>query len=928
MEHSAGDRLGPYEILAPLGAGGMGEVYRARDSRLGRDVAIKVLPASAASSPEARARFEREARALSQLHHPRVCAVFDVGQEGGAPYLVMELLEGETLASRIGRGALSTRELLKFAIQIAEGLDAAHRIGVVHRDLKPGNVMVTREGAKLLDFGLARTADAFGGGPPDSSTPPTRSVDLTVEGAIVGTLRNMAPEQLEGGPIDGRTDLFAFGGMIHEMASGKPAFEAKSRASLVAAIMKETPPPLDVLAPETPPALARVVARCLEKDPDDRWQSTRDLLHQLRWIEESITSGSSAANVAASASGSNDAAILGDRRRTSEWFGRSRPGAIRRALVGAAAVALAVASTLFISDRLRRRSFTPPPSWRFEVELQSENGNPYGMAFSPDGRTFAYVVGTVGRGDLWLRASDATTARRVPGTNGAQFPFWSPDGRSIGFFAGGKLKRLDLDGEQVRELCDAAEGRGGTWNAQGTILFAPALETEIHSVSANGGQSRPVLKRVEKGIRSQRWPWFLPDGRHFLYLQLSRPGGVDELRSATLGDSSSALVVDKVGRAEYDGQGHLLFVRDRTLFAQPFDARRRAVTGDPIVIETNVEQSGEEGPTGYAAFAVSSLGALAFAPPFTIAMTNLVWTGRDGAPIDTIGPPALYTEPIFSPDGNWLAVNSRRTESERDDLWLVDLRREIFSRFTFEAASDVAACWSPDGKWIAYSSESDDRANVIRRPVDGNQAAELVIAQDPNGTDVYWSDSWTPDGKYLLLDATTTGVTRKFDLAVVAMDGPFPAEPRPYLSSEFDETHAWPSPNSRWVAYTCNESGIPEIYVQSFPEPGSKWKISEHGGDQATWRADGRELYYLSLDRSLMAVNVSTAGSFEAGRPVRLFEAPTYEPDPDGYRSLFTVSADGTKFLFCATNDPKRTEAIHVRTDWRGALRKGTAPSP
>jgi serine/threonine protein kinase len=889
----AGRKLGPYEIVSPLGAGGMGEVYRARDGRLGRDVAIKVLPAAASSSAEALARFEREARAVSQLSDPNICALFDVGEHDGVRFLVMELLDGETLAARLERGPISGRELLRIAIQIADGLHAAHRIGLVHRDLKPANVMLTRTGAKLLDFGLARTASPASIVGLDARTvESTKESNVTAQGTIVGTLRYMAPEQLEEGAVDPRTDIHAFGTLLHEMATGKPVFDAKSRASLIAAILKEPPPSLAALAPATPPALARIVERCLAKDPDDRWQSMRDVSHELRWIE---------------ATGAQEA--------QSGSVGRAAPS--RRALrfvPWAAAGIFAMLAVILGIDRIRREEPRSAPI-RFEIPLPTEEGNPFGFAFSPDGRHLAFVVSNPPEGMLYLRALDGTDVRLLPGTEGAMFPFWSPDGNAIAFFARGKLMRFDLATGQIQTLAEAGDGRGGSWSTSGDIIYAAAQRGNLRRISSRGG---PAVSATELDVdareQSHRWPWFLPDGRHFLFSVRRGVGEPDELRVAEIDKPGSKSVLTGTSRAEYIPSGHLLYVSGSTLHAHAFDLRTLEVRGDPTPIEERVEMTGEMGPTAYGAFSASSLGMLAFAEPFTRSSSRLIWFDRSGSPIDTVGEANSYDEPALSPDGEWVAVDMRADGKHSDNIWLVDLRREVISRLTFDAASDVCPMWSPDGKRVAFSSLRNGYASIFEKRVDEHRPEVELLNSTLDRELECWTDDWSRDGRFIAFEIEDS--EGRFDVHLLPMSESGPGASFPLLDSPFQETHARVSPNSKWIAYTSNETGRAEIYVQSFPELGQKRKISERGGDQACWRRDGKELFFLALDRTLMSVAVTTEGTFETQTPRALFRAPTRSPMPTGSRNFFEPAPDGKSFLVCSVVEKERAPAIVVRTDW------------
>jgi len=933
---AAGHRLGPYEIAGPIGAGGMGEVYRARDTRLDRTVAIKVLPARLSDDPNVRARFEREARAISNLAHPHICVLHDVGHEGGVDYIVMEHLEGETLAKRLERGALAAAEMLRVASEIAGALDAAHRSGIVHRDLKPANVMLTRHGAKLLDFGLASAAraaesagaaTAAGGGPLDFTQSPTVSRSLTAAGSIIGTFQYMAPEQLEGKDADARTDIFAFGATVYEMATGRRAFEGKSQASLIAAILKDTPRPIAELAPLAPAPLERIVMRCLAKDPDDRWQSARDIAHELRWIAESTAATTTATSTAAatrpSPAASDPAADAPSAARAS-----------RRtlALAGAALVALTALVTAAAlrslapglasrggsrADRGAALSATAAGPIRFEIPFPDSLEQEHGIALSPDGRMLVFAA-TSKRSDevrssLWLRDLGSLTARELPGTIGAVQPFWSPDSRSIAFFAGGKLKRIDLSGGSPQTLCAAADARGGTWNAAGVILFTPMQGGALFKVAATGGDPQAVTTLDSTRTEgSHRWPWFLPDGTHYIFL--SRGGG-PENDITYVGDLESNERVELfrgLSRTEYSPTGHLLAVRDHTLIAQAFDARRLKLSGDRVPIAEDVNHEGEDGPTRYAGFTVSATGVIAYFPSRAAAVMNLTWFDRFGTPIDTIEASARYDEPTLSPDGKTVALDRTEPGSEAPDIWTLDLERGAFSRFTTHPGTDACPAWSPDGQWIAYSSDRMGSHDLYRKPVGSNAEEELLVS----GKTPKWSDDWSSDGLYIIFEKFDE--TTLYDLYLLPMAGE--RTPRPFLATQFMETHARVSPDVRWVAYTSNETGRPEVYVQSFPEPARKVQISVAGGDQAMWRRDGRELYFLASDRTLMAVDVTGGAAFEAGAPRPLFATHGPAADITGSRNYYMPSPDGQRFLGVTESEVRSSAPITVIVDWPAAF--------
>ncbi|HEY3122792.1 MAG TPA: protein kinase, partial [Thermoanaerobaculia bacterium] len=628
-----GCRLGPYEVLSALGAGGMGEVYKARDTRLERTVAVKVLPQHLSSSPEVRQRFEREARTISQLSHPHICALYDVGREGETEYLVMEYLEGETLSERLVKGPLLLEQTLRFAIEIADALDKAHRQGIVHRDLKPGNVMLTKSGVKLLDFGLAKALPSPGGrgvGGEGLTALPTEG-NLTKEGTILGTFQYMAPEQLEGKEADSRTDIFALGCVLYEMATGKNAFTGASRASLISAIMSSEPAPISTVQPMSPPALDRVVKTCLAKDPEDRWQTARDVLLQLKWIHE----GGSQAGLPAPAAA---------RRRNWE-----RLAWVAAAAGVAAALALAamLVSRTHETRRMVQSSILPPEKATFAFEFGP-------VAVSPDGRRLAFVARpTDGRSALWVRPLIGLSAQPLPGSEGASYPFWSPDSRFLGFFAGGKLKKIDASGGPPQTICDARSGRGGTWNREDVILFAPAAREGILQVSSAGGTPSPATRLDETRQEiGHRLPVFLPDGRHFLFLSSSGPE-LRRLVCGSLGGRETRELLRVNSNVSYVEPGYLLFYRERTLFAQRFDAKRIELRGEAFPVAEQIQYLPDR---GFGVFSASNDGTLVYQRASAVA-SQMVWTDRAGKPIETVGPPGLYRCPRLSYDGRRVAVD-------------------------------------------------------------------------------------------------------------------------------------------------------------------------------------------------------------------------------------------------------------------------------
>jgi dipeptidyl aminopeptidase/acylaminoacyl peptidase len=884
---AAGSRLGPYEILSPLGAGGMGEVYKAKDTRLERTVAIKVLPQRLSASPETRQRFEREARTISQLSHSHICALYDVGREGETEYLVMEYLEGETLSERLAKGPLPLEQTLRYGQEIADALDKAHRQGIVHRDLKPGNVMLTKSGVKLLDFGLAKAITP----PPSQSSLtalPTQQ-GLTQEGTILGTFQYMAPEQLEGKEADARTDIFALGATLYEMATGRKAFSGTSQASLISSIMTADPPPISTLQPMTPPAFDRVVKTCLSKDPEERWQSSGDVAKELRWIAEG-----SAAGLAAPA-------VVSSRRR------------LRERLAWTAAVVAAAAATWFAVARSRRpaesrapiRAFVPQPRGAEFFFLGPGAGS---LTLSPDGKYLTF--GTMGEdgGKIWLRPLEAVEARPIPGTEDGQYPFWSPDSRFIGFFARGKLKKVSVSGGAAIDICEVSgEPRAGTWSRDGVILFEPHWREGLSRVSAEGGVPQPVT-RVDTTRRetTHRFPFFLPDGRHYLYLVGSHvaedTSGENAIYLGELGSMNRRLIVHARSNALY-ASDHLLYVRGRQLVAQRFDPKRLTLEGEPTLVADGVRY---ERGFFQGVFSASETGILAFQRGEGETLTRIRWYERSGKPGSYLTGPGAHFDVRLSPDGKTAAV----TTGDPGDVWLHDLDRGIRTRLTFDPMTDSGAVWSPDGKAIYYSSDRQTQWRVFRRQVSGTGQEEEVTSDTEPGA--VWDVS--PDGRYLVFERYARP-GRNLDLWVRPLAGEGKATP--FLAAPFSETEARFAPDGRWLAYTSDESGRTEVYVTSFPGHEGKWQISSGGGFAPRWRRDGREIFYMTPERRVQSVEIHPGEAFRAGAPKPLFATQIARQPFASY----DVTADGQRFLVTEFVQAEAPEPITLVVDWPAALR-------
>ncbi len=894
MTFASGTKLGPYEILTLLGAGGMGEVYRAKDTRLERTVAVKVLPSHLSGNPDFRQRFEREARTISSLSHPHICPLFDVGHQDGVDFLVMEYLEGETLAQRLVKGPIPTEQVFRIGIEIADALDKAHKQGIVHRDLKPGNIMLTKSGAKLLDFGLAKfqppASQVMMSGVSALATE-AKAKNLTAEGSIVGTFQYMAPEQLEGKEIDSRTDIFAFGEVLYEMATGNKAFAGKSQASLIAAILSSDPPPVSQIRPMTPPALDRVVKTCLAKDPEDRWQTAHDVMLELKWVAEAGSQAGVPAPVVA-------------RRKSRERLAWSLAGILSLLTLGLGYGIFhyhrALASILPI-----RLFVVPPENSDFNFTFRRAGS----LTISPDGRWITFVASdSTGKEILWIRALDQVSAKALPGTEGAGFPFWSPDSHFIGFFADGKLKKIDVSGGPALTICDALDGRGGTWNREGIILFTPNFRDSIYRVAASGGTPVAITKiNDSRKETTHRYPYFLPDGRHFLFLAGSHSTGTKSEANAIYIASLDGKVNKILMNARCNpvfANGYLLFVRDRVLMAQHFDARRAELKGDPVPV---VEEVGYD--TGFfrGIFSASENGILTYQSGLAETKSRLVWLDRNGKETGTLGEPGNYTAVSLSPDEKKLALSIIDSDSGTTDIWIYDLIRDVRSRFTFDPADEYSPVWSPDGNLIAYDSDRRGFDDMYQKPTSGVGADELVLKSFNVDQD---ARSWSQDGKFIALDYTDRKKSAKRDIWILPLTGD--RKPFPFLQTEFDEGDASFSPDGKWIAYTSDESGRQEVYVSTFPDHRGKWQVSTNGGQGPGWRKDGKELFYGSLDQKLMAVEVKAGATFEVGTPVPLFKMDlTTSAD---------ISSDGKRIIAVNREVATKQVPITIVTNWTADL--------
>jgi len=903
MALTSGTRLGPYEIESPLGAGGMGEVYRARDTRLDRTVAIKVLNAQLVGSAELRARFEREAKVISQLQHPHICVLHDVGSEGNIDYLVMEFLQGESLAERLRKGPLAPEQILTIAIEIADALEKAHRAGVVHRDLKPGNVMLTKSGAKLLDFGLAkpfsataasgtgsgRSPSVFAAALTQTLPSPSPATPLSTAGAVIGTVQYMSPEQIQGMEADARSDIFSFGVMLFEMVTGKRTFEGKTQASIVGQILAVDPPSVSILRPQTPPGLDRVIRLCLDKDPDERIQTAHDLKLQLQAIAEAPLTTTQSPTVAPA-------------RRT--WLPWAAAG-----LLAIAAIVLAVAYFQSLrAPQVSVHSYILPPEKATFVLTGNISGPP---VLSPDGLRIAFVANNgSGRQMLWIRPLNSAVAQPMSGTEGATYPFWSGDSRYVAFFANAKLNKVDASGGPPQALCDAPSGRGGTWNSTGTIVFAPNTTVGLARVDAAGG-TPVVLSALDANETSHRWPDFLPDGNHFVYFAHGATGADSGIYLAALDSKERKLLLRNDSNAIYAAAGYLLFVRDNTLMAQRFNSRSLALEGeakplaDHVAVNTDIWRS---------VLTASANGELLYQHGAAGGGSQLVWYDASGKQGEQVLPePGDYYRPRLSPDASKLAFVLETNGI--GDIWVVDLTRHTKIRLTFGPLYSNWPIWWPDGKSIVFSyGPSGFLDSLYRQSADGTGSKEKLL-ETPGIFDT--PSSVSPDGRYIVYLRNDPKSDTGLDIWALPLFGD--QKPFPVVATKFSDVTPAFSPDGKWLAYANNETGRHEVYIQPFPTGPGRYQVSTAGGAWPSWRKDGKELYFFSTDQQMMAVDLSQKGaSLQLGTPHALFKATTVS----GTSGPYTVSADGKKFVMNTVTPQSITEPLTLVTNWPADLKQ------
>ena len=879
-----GQRVDRYQVVAHLGSGGMGDVYRATDTLLGRDVALKVLTPALHADSDFRRRLEKEARAASSLNHPNIVTVYEIGQAGTIDFVASELVDGETLRVRLATGPLPIRELVDIGGQIAAALSTAHGAGIVHRDIKPENVMIRRDGiVKVVDFGLAKRT-----GPRAATEQASIWHALTQTGVVAGTACYMSPEQALGEHIDQRSDLFSVGILLYEMATGQRPFGGASDAAMYNALLHAAPPAPTSVRNELPVDLDLVIGRALEKERELRYQSAADLAADLKRLQRP----------------SSSAPLAGvqprEPRRARAW----RTAAIAALLLASVlAVALVVRRPL-VDSPTTRFIVGPPPNAMFTLTGLAPPAMT--VSVSPDGRQVLYLANQPGaRGRLWMRSIDAVDATPIDDTDGATYPFWSPDSRSIAFFVDGTLKRKELAGGTPRTLAENTNARGGTWSRDGVILFGTA-ERGISRVPAGGGTASPVTTPdVAHGESWHRFPQFLPDGRHFVYL--ARTGDSRTVFAGSLDQGLKKRLVDTNVRAAYAEPGYLFFVAgEGALMARPFDVSRLELTGEAVQLASQVALSSALD----ASFGVG--GATLAYSERTAATSQLTWFDRSGQTIGTIGTAGQNLGVRLSPDGNTAAVTRSDPKLNMPDIWLLDVPRGAESRFTFNPWLDMSPVWSPDGARVVFSSSRKVRFQAFQRAAAGGAEESPLFTSE----DSVYPDDWSPDGQFIVYSTNPPG--RNADLKLLHVSD---LRSTTLLASPFSEYQGRISPDGRWLAYTSDETGRPEIYLRPFPAGTSSVVISIGGGSEASWRRDGKELFYLAPDGGLMSVGLTASDVVTAGRPSELFR--THVPG-DRHRNgtSYAATADGRRFLVAtAVGDPPQA-AVTVILNWVKAVQR------
>jgi Tol biopolymer transport system component len=894
MRLAPGARLGAYEITGMIGAGGMGEVYRARDTKLGREVAIKILPLRLSNDPHSLELFEKEARAVAALSHPNILAIHDFGENDSMVYAVMELLQGETLRARLKQGAIPARKSVEYAIQIAGALAAAHAKGIIHRDLKPENIFLTTDGhVKLLDFGLALQREPSAPVEDESSTPTlTQGLD---SGSVVGTVGYMSPEQVRGAEADYRSDIFSFGCVLYEMLTGKRAFLYPTNAETMTAILREDPPEMLKASAEIPLGLERIVLHCLEKGPEERFQSARDLSFDLQTSLNA--SSSSAARLAADAM----------------WTPPAERSRLRERVAWLAFVALLAVGVYTLVHFLR---VARPAAGKVLSEIAPpENTQVGGVAVSPDGHLLAFIAWKDGRSQIWLRSLDALEQHPLANTDGAEYPFWSPDALQIGFFSDGKLKKIPASGGPAQILADAPAGRGGAWADDGTIIFAPSFDLPLYWISSAGGEASPLTKLdSSRGELSHRWPYFLPDAKHFLYFTFSTSQDKTGICVGSLDGKTKSFLIPSGYGAAYAAPGYLVFTRERALLAQPFDTGTLRFTGNAVTLADQIGVNELE----YAHFSVAEAGnVLLYRRGGYFQGSELHWFARDGRPLSTLGATDRYWSSRLSPGDKSVAVEIQDAQSRANNIWIFDAGQSRPRRFTFNPTDDVAPIWSPDAKRIAFAARRPGpHYSLYTKPSSGAGRDEPLLQTEADA----FPQDWSHDARFLLYVQLAPGGRAAGNIWALPMQG----EPKPFplVQTRFNSDYPRFSPNSRWIAYRSNESGHNEIYVIPFQlsggqTSGGKWQVSVGGGDMPVWRADGKELFYLSPDQRVMAVAVREKnGTFEFDPPRALFQTHAL----GGLGNRYDVSDDGQRFLVLIQKE-ENSSPLTLVLNWSSGLK-------
>ena len=883
MALTSGTKLGPYEIQSAIGAGGMGEVYRARDTRLGRDVALKILPESFTHESDRLHRFEQEARAVATLSHPNILAVFDIGQQNGSPYLVSELLEGETLRSVLDHGALSQRKAIEYGVQIAQGLAAAHEKGIVHRDLKPENVFVTEDTrVKILDFGLAKQSQKVS---PATSDGVTLTSSHTAAGMVMGTASYMAPEQVRGDVADPRTDIFAFGAVLYEMLSGKRAFRRETTAETMTAVLKEDPPELSDPAHSVSPSLDRIVRRCIEKSPEQRFQSAKDLSFALGAL--SGTDSSAAVRSTATA-------------QRLPW--------LKWAMIAAAFVIGAAAAWLFATR--------PVPQQRMQFAIPT-TGEVSHMALSPDGSMLAFIAPDENSQlpVVFVQHIGSSEARLLQGTEGASYPFWSPDGAFVAFFAKGKLQKLSVSGGTPQFLANVQAARGGSWGSRNVIIYAPDSAGGLWRVNTDGSGARALTDQfMEKTENSHRWPVFLPDGDHFMFWS----GNFGEISKDVLSGIFESSLEGKEKRvvvrchSNFGFTGNKLFFVNEALqlISMDFDPSRGVVSGSANVLAKNV---GFQTSVVWAAFTVAQNGTVIYNESAGATKSVLTWMDRSGKELGRIGKPAIQCNPALSPDGTRIALDVSDPKANAVEVWIEHIDGTVSSRFTFDGSEDVIPVWSHDGSTVVYRKNGTVGTSVVLKKATGLEADHELLRVA--NTEDAMPNAWSRDDKQILFTRQGNG---GFHFELLPVDG---GKPIPFLPGTETHTNGQISPDGKWLAYSSPESGDWEIYVTTFPGAAGKWQVSRGGGTEPRWRGDGKEIFYLGPNGMMTAAAVSTIGTFSTGTPVPLFQFHGRAPISSTDAFSYDVTKDGKRFLVNKYVKPETIAPLTI------VLNAGAAPA-